>query len=541
MARRVLAAVILGTLATAGGAASMPLGESTPASSTFAASSSSSALVITGHGWGHGVGMGQWGAYGYALHGWSYERILAHYYSGTTLGTAPTRIVRVLLVDGKQKVALGSGARWTVVDGAGQELTLPAGRLVVPSSLELQGRRLVSPLLLTPGASPVEVGGAAYHGGLLVVSNGKRIQVVNVVDLESYLDGVVGAEVPSTWPRAALEAQAVAARSYALAQVEAAVGSSPFSLYADERSQVYGGIGVETPAVANAVAATAGRVVLYRGKVATTYYSSSTGGQTTAGLDGDGRPIPYLASVPDPYDSLSPYHDWGPVVVSATSAGKALGLGEPLLDLEPAPAPAGHLATLTATGAKGSLTLSGAQVQRDLGLRSTWFDLGWLELAPLDGAVPSGASVTLSGVARGLTGVTLEAKAAGGTWQTVAPVSPDSTGAFAVRVEPRGTTWYRLASGRVRAAVVEVQAGGLVNAKAGAAGVTGAISPPAAGAPLFLDRRDGKSWITVATAIAAADGSFAFRPPLTPGTYRVRCTPGHGLPAGASSVLTITS
>ena len=236
MARFALLAVLLAALSVVAAASA---GESAPASPTFTTSSASSMLVITGHGWGHGVGMGQWGAYGYALHGWSYERILAHYYSGTTIGTAPTQIVRVLLADGKRKVTLGSAAPWTLVDGVGQELSLPAGPLVVTTSLKLQGKTLVSPLLLTPGRSPVELGSAPYHGGLLVVLDGKRLQVVNVVDLESYLDGVVGAEVPSTWPHAALEAQAVAARSYALAKLQTVVTASPFSLYADDRSQVY--------------------------------------------------------------------------------------------------------------------------------------------------------------------------------------------------------------------------------------------------------------------------------------------------------------
>jgi stage II sporulation protein D len=347
--------------------------------------------------------------------------------------------------------------------------------------------------------------------------------------------------VPATWPQAALEAQAVAARSYALARLQTVVTGSSFSLYADDRSQVYRGIDAEAPTVSKAVAATAGRVVLYDGKVATTYYSSSTGGQTTAGFDGNGKPIPYLASVPDPYDTLSPYHDWGPVLVSPQAAGKALGLGEPLLDVEPADAAAGHVASVTAIGAAGTLTLSGAQVQKAFGLRSTWFDLGWLSLTPPSGPVPKGAALTLSGVARGLTGVTLESRVAGGAWQAAGPVSPDSTGAFTVVVEPHGTTSYRLASGTAHAPAIEVRAGGLLSATAGTDGITGAVSKAAAGAPLFLDRRDGKVWITVATATAAADGTFAFRPPLAPGTYRVRCTPGHGLPRGASSVLSIAT
>jgi stage II sporulation protein D len=534
---RPVPAAVLGALLLAGSASAAP---STPASTAIATSSASSTLVITGHGYGHGVGMGQWGAYGYALHGWSAEKILAHYYTGTTVGTAPTQIVRVLLEEAKRKITVGSAGSWSLVDGAGQEMSLPAGPLEVPASLQLQGRTLVSPVMFTPGSRPVEVGKSAYRGGLLVVSNGKRLQVVNIVDLESYLQGVVGAEVPSTWPAAALEAQAIAARSYALARLETVVTSSPFSLYSDSRSQVYGGIAAESPAIVKAVGATAGRVVLYRGKVATTYFSSSSGGETAPGVDHKGRPLPYLAPVTDPYDTLSPYHDWGPVLVSAKAAGKALGLNAPLLDLQPAEPDSGHVTAATAVDPDGTTTLTGTQVQSDLGLRSTWFELGWLSLTPPAGPVPSGGTLTLDGTARGLTGVAVQMRVPGGTWQTLGPVTPDSTGAFTVQVSPVGRTWYRLASGRVRGALIRVETGGVVTASVGQDAVTGAVSAKAAGAPIFLDRRDGETWITVSTAIAGTDGTFAFRPLPTPGTYRVRCTPRHGLPGGATSVLTIS-
>jgi stage II sporulation protein D len=506
----------------------------------IATSSASSTLVITGHGYGHGVGMSQWGAYGYALHGWSADKILAHYYSGTTVGTAPTQIVRVLLQEADGKVALGSAGAWSLVDGVGQEMNLPAGSLDVPASLQVNGRTLVSPVMFTPGKQPVQVGKNAYRGGLLVVSNGKRLQVVNVVDLESYLQGVVGSEVPSTWPTAALEAQAIAARSYALAELQTVVTSSPFNLYADGRSQVYGGIAAETPSTTKAVQATAGKVVLYQGKVATTYFSSSSGGETAGGVDRKGKPLPYLAPVSDPYDSLSPYHYWGPVLVSAKAAGKALGLDAPLLDLQSVDPGAGHVTTATAVDPEGTKTLTGTQVQSDLGLRSTWFELGWLSLTPPAGPVPSGGTLTLTGAAQGMTGVTVQMRVPGAAWQTLGPVSPDSTGAFTVQVSPVGTTWYRLATGRVRGALVRIETGGVVTATVGQDAVTGAVSARAAGSPIFLDRRDGKTWITVSTAIAGTDGTFAFRPLPTPGTYRVRCKPGHGLPAGATSVMTIS-
>jgi stage II sporulation protein D len=534
MARCALVAVVLLALGLGGTASAAP-----------ASSAPSSTLVITGHGWGHGIGMGQWGAYGYALHGWSYQQILLHYYTGTTIGDDPSQMVRVLLADGKRRVALASASTWQLVDGAGTKVALPTGRLVIPASLKIDGRRLVSPLTLTPGASPVEVGSRPYHGSLTVTSNGKTLQVVNTVDLESYVDGVVGAEMPFTWPAAALEAQAVAARSFALAQIDTVVTASPFDLYSDTRSQVYGGIDAESPTVLAAVSATRGKIVLYGGKVATTYYSASTGGETVAATDSAGRPIPYLVSVPDPYDTLSPYHDWGPVVVNADVAGKALGLNGPLLDLEPVDGAAGHVGSATAIGVGGSLTLSGAAVESDLGLRSTWFEFGLLSLAPPPpAAITAGRPLTLSGTAQGVSDVSLESRIAGGRWKVFGSVTPDATGAFSVQVTPQTTTWYRLASGPARAAPIEVSVGGsgpVVSARAGSDGITGAVGAQDAGAPVFLDRKDGGGWITVATATVSADGAFEFRPPFAPGAYRVRCTPGHGPAPGASSVISVHS
>ncbi len=141
----------------------------------------------------------------------------------------------------RKPVELGAAVPWRLADAQGRTLALPAGELALPASLVVDGRRLASPLTLSAGASPPELGGRAYRGRLLVYSDGTTLQVVNAVGLEAYLDGVVGAEVPSSWPDAALQAQAVASRSYALAQVEAAATASTFDLYGDARSQVYGG------------------------------------------------------------------------------------------------------------------------------------------------------------------------------------------------------------------------------------------------------------------------------------------------------------
>ena len=157
-------------------------------------------------------------------------------------------------------------------------------------------------------------------------------------------------EAPSSWPAAALQAQAVAARSYALAHSAAGLD---FDLYADERSQVYGGIAAERDSTTAAVKATAAQVVLYKGKVADTLFSASNGGRMVSAHEAypdNPEPPPYLAAKDDPYDvAVSPYAEWGPVVLSATQVEAALGLPGALVDMS-VTAPATALTTRTPAG-----------------------------------------------------------------------------------------------------------------------------------------------------------------------------------------------
>ena len=225
-------------------------------------STAPSTVVFFGHGWGHGLGMSQWGAYGYALHGWTCAAILGHYYQGTTIGTVRPATVRVLLLDAARRVTLASQASWQVVDSEGSTVPLPPGKLVLTPALEVEGQALVAPLTFTPGAAPLEVASRAYRGRVVVAAAGSKLQVVNAVPVEAYLKGVVPSEVPSSWPAEALKAQAIAARSYALAGLSTVVTASNYDLYADTRSQVYGGIAAESPATRKAVQDTARQVVL---------------------------------------------------------------------------------------------------------------------------------------------------------------------------------------------------------------------------------------------------------------------------------------
>src|SRR5207244_2210194 len=160
---------------------------------------------------------------------------------------------------------------------------LPAGPLVLKPVLALPETggltKVDGPVLFSAGKAPLVLDGRAYRGKLQVVVQASFLRVVNVVQVESYLDGVVAGEMPHTWPLEALKAQSVAARSYALANL---VKGKPFDLYPDQRSQVYGGLAAEKPETSQAVRATAGQVVLYGGRVASTLCFSSRGGQAVS-------------------------------------------------------------------------------------------------------------------------------------------------------------------------------------------------------------------------------------------------------------------
>jgi stage II sporulation protein D len=447
--RFVLALVIVAALVGPAGATPQGLA---PASVT--------SFVITGRGWGHGVGMAQWGAYGYAKHGVPYDKILSHFYPGTTLTQAPAARIKVLLLESARKVILSSADPFTVVDGEGVRHQIAGGNYPLTTALKVKlgpatsPEALPGPLRFMPGASPLWLA-HPWRGDLIVSADGKKLTVVNDVPLDAYIRGVVSNEMPKDWPLEAVKAQAVAARSYALAHAR----GGTFDVFADTRDQVYGGVATETPAGDEAVAATRRQVLFYGGNVATTYFFSSSGGMTAAVGDvfAGQKQVPYLVSVPDPYDTASPWHSWGPVVVPAATAAKRLGVPG-LLALRPVPA-TGRPRLIMAIGRDGDVPLRGGDIRRSLGLRSGWIRVGVLLLSRPGGPVKPGVPVTLTGRAEQVKGVTLEQRAPGGTWQAGPALTLQADTSFSVAVDPASTTEYRLAAGTAKGGTLRVVVG----------------------------------------------------------------------------------
>src|SRR3954452_22782858 len=278
-----------------------------------AAAKPKATFTIRGAGFGHGVGMSQYGALGYAEHGWNAASILAHYYTGTALGTTdPAAKVRVLLSTARK-------ARITGARQAGTRRLDPATTYTVKrhgvSQVDLfDGAKRVTtftaPLQVAGAGGVTTLGGHGSYRGVLEVTPGvlSGLPAIASVAPDDCGQGVVPAESPATWPLEALKAQAIAARTYAVTTSRGA----DFDQYADTRSQVYRGVSVETAASNEAVAETRGQVVTYQGQPVTTYFFSTSGGRTEdvensfAGTS----PEPWLKSGGDPYDSAPPRHRW---------------------------------------------------------------------------------------------------------------------------------------------------------------------------------------------------------------------------------------
>jgi stage II sporulation protein D len=427
-------------------------------------------LFIRGGGYGHGIGMSQYGALGYAQHGKDYRYILGHYFRGTTLGHVdPTQTVRVLLSTGS---AAFSGATRAGTKPVNPKLTYRViakadGSLVLLSSAGKKLGRFPAPLRVT-GPGPLQVAGlGAYRGALEFRPDGGRgVQTVDALRLDDYVRGVISYEMPSSWPAAALEAQAVAARTYA---ITTSVSGTGYTLYPDTRSQMYGGVRAETASTDAAVAATAGQVAEYRGVPATTYFFASSGGYTEniENVWTGAAPEPWLRGVPDPYDSAGgdPYHRWAADLSVKAAAKKLHGLfkgsfiGVRVLRHGVSP----RILLAAVVGSRGSTQVTGDQLQQRLSLATT--------LA---------AFTTITTVA--------------------------GTGKPAVTHAQAGLLGQ----------FVFQRALGAANIPA----LHGSVYPARAGGRYALQQLVGTTWTTVMRARLGAGGTFSTRVPA-PGTYRI--------------------
>ncbi|HVY78049.1 MAG TPA: SpoIID/LytB domain-containing protein [Solirubrobacterales bacterium] len=335
--------------------------------------------VVRGHGFGHGVGVSQYGAYGYALHGKDYEFILGHYYRGSTIGqTSGPRVVRVLLdiSPGDVSFSGATSACGVALDPGREYEAHRAGNRVKLRSAAGKPLADCGGRLRAAGRGKVRIGGVGtYRGALESVpteSQAGSLNVINALAVEQYVKGVIANESPPSWPAAELRTQAIESRSFALS---VDVEGNGFDLYDDTRSQVYDGYSSETAATNAAVEATKGEVVMYGGRVAETYFSACSGGYTESVQNVFFGPVvPYLTGVPDPYDYYCPLHDWtlrfsGPEI-SAKLGAHLDGRLEQVVVTKRGVSPRIVAAKLVGSG--GVTKVTGEQLQVALGAYSTW-------------------------------------------------------------------------------------------------------------------------------------------------------------------------
>jgi stage II sporulation protein D len=241
-------------------------------------------------------------------------------------------LIRVVLARDQKALRVSAAGGLLLIDTSNGEV---AGRLgarhhahleVRRGAFYLDGRRLTArDLRLSPleEGQPVLVAGRRYRGVLSLSRGGRsHLYLINTVGLEDYLGGVLPSEIPSSWPAAALEAQAVAARSYALFRMEGR-DHPDFDLDDSTSSQVYGGREAEEARALQAVAATRGQVLAWHGKVAQAFFHSNCGGHTADASHVWNLAIPYLHGVTCRYCAAGPHRRWEGVI-SLEEAGRRL-------------------------------------------------------------------------------------------------------------------------------------------------------------------------------------------------------------------------
>lgn len=397
----VVVAVIAGTMLAA-----------TPSSE---ARSSGGTFTFYGSGWGHGLGMSQYGAYGLARKGWSHAQILRHYYQGTTVGQAgqspaalriglaqEARRLHVKASHGTVRLRVGSPVSGTVLGGraipVGQTWSItPVGTTsfrVRDASGTVVATRTGTTLFVsyasTGGRAFVREAGFVYGRGYLEIDvyagdgcpSGACLRAVAVLSPQSYLDGL--GEVPSSWPMEALMAQADAARTYAFEKVGRLGQHRPrcdCGLYATTWDQAYVGwekeAGLFGSRWVHAVARTNGEIVRYHGQPIQAYYTSSSGGFTENNQNvWGGTPLPYLRGTCDPgdYTSANPNRVWrvGPISAFTVSASLlpytgAIGSVKAFTDVRRGVS--GRIRSVVVVGTTGRATISGSTLQWSLGLK----------------------------------------------------------------------------------------------------------------------------------------------------------------------------
>ena len=368
------------------------------------AATSPAHFILTGSGYGHGVGMSQIGVQGQALEGQNATDILTYWFPGTSIVPVPiNQNIRVNIAHAVNAAsfslkAMDTSTAWTV--GA---QSIPINSTV---KFSISGKTITATVATPKEPARTLIGKAPWtinfsgllaqtvqgktinlrYGTVVLKVVGKKIEVTDTLSIEQYVLGI--SEMPSSWPAAALQAQAIASRTYALAHTTIR-SACDCQVYNNTYDQVYNGYAKESePGYGqfwiDAVTSTEtdpnnALEITFEGKPISVYFFSSDGGVTQTAGDVWGTDLPYLKNVQDPWSLdifLNPYYAHWQRVITQKDMATAFNLSDVVSVSITSRALSNAAAVITAVSSIGSsATLSVAKFKSTLRLPSSWFEI----------------------------------------------------------------------------------------------------------------------------------------------------------------------
>jgi len=355
-------------------------------------------FIITGSGFGHGVGLSQIGAEGLALEGKSATDILTYYFPGTQVTTAPiTQSIRVNIAHQSTYQAItGTSLQLYKGDLTTTPIAVPQGATlkfsmvgkVISPTITLKG----SPTVIVPSGAlfsvkwdgVVKVAGISLkYGSVALRAVASKMEVTTTLALDTeYIYGI--SEMSSAWPTAAIQSQAIASRTYGLARIATIRKECDCNVYSTIYDQNFVGYSKESEPLIGAlwkaaVDATAGMTVTYNNAPINVYFFSSSGGMTQRSEDVWGTAYPYLTNVADPYSLdlvLNPTYSHWQRVMNQKDMSAAFGLPDVASIAIDARTPSNSVISLTATSSTGvKATLLVGVFKTKLKIPASWFQI----------------------------------------------------------------------------------------------------------------------------------------------------------------------
>lgn len=295
---------------------------------------------------------------------------------------AASEILRVAIERDVPQINVGSSVNAKVLNESNQvlgEIQGMNGFTAQPKGGRIAlDRWTAGAIMIQPNnpAGVVWIGDRWYRGTVQLVPSGKGLTAVNFVDMDQYLFSVLGKEMNGNWPEEALKAQAVAARSYALAEADNSRRRGEiFDVGDDQGWQVYGGVQSESIGTQRAVMLTAGQYLVHKNRPIYAFFHSSAGGCTENSEHVWSNPLPYIKGVQNQFDEGAPVNTWT-ATFTPSQLNAAFGVGnvKEFRVVEKTPV-CGRVRRMEVIGDRGRVTVTGDRIRNALNLRSTFFTI----------------------------------------------------------------------------------------------------------------------------------------------------------------------